>query len=127
MKRIWFLAVATILFFLGVGDSFAELSQLIPREILFGNPERTNPQISPDGKILAYLAPDKENRLQIWMRTFGKEDDRQLTVEKGHGIQHYTWAYDGDYLIYARDTNGDENWHIDAVNVKLSIVPIIRR
>ena len=27
-------------------------TQLIPREVLFGNPERTNPQISPDGTQL---------------------------------------------------------------------------
>ena len=30
---------------------------LIPREVLFGNPERANPQISPDGTQLGYLAP----------------------------------------------------------------------
>ena len=28
-------------------------TSLIPREVLFGNPERTNPQISPDGTQLA--------------------------------------------------------------------------
>lgn len=122
MKRRWLLVVAAILLFLGVGDSFAQLPPLIPREILFGNPERTNPQISSDGKILAYLAPDKENRLQIWLRIFGKEDDRQLTVEKGHGIQHYTWTYDGEHLIFAQDTDGDENWHIHAVNMNSGVV-----
>ena len=31
-------------------------TSLIPREVLFGNPERTNPQISPDGTQLGYLA-----------------------------------------------------------------------
>ncbi len=30
---------------------------LIPREVLFGNPERANPQISPDGTQIGYLAP----------------------------------------------------------------------
>ena len=31
--------------------------ELIPREILFGNPENISPILSPDGKYLAYLAP----------------------------------------------------------------------
>ena len=31
--------------------------ELIPREILFGNPENISPTLSPDGKYLAYLAP----------------------------------------------------------------------
>ena len=30
---------------------------LIPREVLFGNPDRTSPAISPNGASLAYLAP----------------------------------------------------------------------
>jgi hypothetical protein len=32
-------------------------TSLIPREVLFGNPERADPQISPDGTQLGYLAP----------------------------------------------------------------------
>ena len=31
--------------------------ELIPREVLFGNPENIAPILSPDGKYLAYLAP----------------------------------------------------------------------
>ncbi|MEY2479025.1 MAG: hypothetical protein QOG87_4340, partial [Actinomycetota bacterium] len=31
--------------------------QLIPRTVLFGNPERLGPRVSPDGKRLAYIAP----------------------------------------------------------------------
>ncbi len=38
---------------------FAELPPLIPRETLFGNPEKDQARISPNGKMLAYLAPDK--------------------------------------------------------------------
>src|SRR5262245_36796429 len=34
-------------------------ADLIPRDVLFGNPERAAPQISPNGKLLAWLAPDQ--------------------------------------------------------------------
>ena len=44
----------------------AELPPLIPREILFGNPERAEPQISPDGGQIAWLAPDKNGVLNVW-------------------------------------------------------------
>ena len=40
-----------------------KLPDLIPREVLFGNPERTSPKLSPDGKMLAYLAPRPWARL----------------------------------------------------------------
>ena len=35
----------------------ADATPLIPRRTLFGNPEKTNPRISHDGKRLSYLAP----------------------------------------------------------------------
>ncbi len=33
------------------------MAELIPRRVLFGNPERVLPQISPDGTRLAWIAP----------------------------------------------------------------------
>ena len=47
-----------------------QLPSLIPREILFGNPERARPQLSPDGQYLSYIAPDEKNILQVWLRTW---------------------------------------------------------
>jgi len=64
----WLLAMVSALSLVSVQYTFADLPPLIPREILFGNPERQNPQISPDGKYLAYLAPDKNNVLQVNFR-----------------------------------------------------------
>jgi hypothetical protein len=40
--------------------------KLIPRKVLFGNPEKTSAQISPDGKRLAYIAP-VNNVLNVWV------------------------------------------------------------
>ena len=31
--------------------------ELIPRDVLFGNPEKAAPWLSPDGTRIAYLAP----------------------------------------------------------------------
>ena len=117
MKRILFLPIAFALL-LTAGCAFhgAELPPLIPRSLLFGQPERTNPQISPDGKSLAYIAPDSRNVLQVWVRTLGARDDRQLTAAKTHGVWHYTWTYSPNKLIFAQDEQGDENWQIHAID-----------
>jgi hypothetical protein len=40
----------------------ADAPPLIPREVLFGNPEKVSPRISPDGKRLAWIAPDDKKR-----------------------------------------------------------------
>jgi dipeptidyl aminopeptidase/acylaminoacyl peptidase len=95
---------------------------LIPREILFGNPQRSSPQISRDGKYLAYLAPDDKNVLQVWLRTLGQEDDRQLTNDKERGIMAYFWTYNPEQLIYLQDSDGDENFHLYSVNIHSNIV-----
>ena len=99
-----------------------QLPPLIPRDILFGNPERANPKLSPDGKYLAYIAPDKQNVLQVWVRTVGKEDDRQVTADKKRGIRMYFWTYSQDQLIYLQDADGDENFHLYLVNIQSKIV-----
>jgi len=103
-------------------QSATQLPPLIPRETLFGNPERTRPQLSPDGQYLAYIAPDEKNVLQIWLRTVGQEDDRQLTDDKKRGIRMYFWTYKAQQLIYLQDSDGDENFHLYSVNIESDIV-----
>ncbi|MEQ9359124.1 alpha/beta fold hydrolase [Coleofasciculus chthonoplastes] len=98
------------------------LPPLIPRETLFGNPDRTRPQLSPDGKYLAYVAPDEKNVLQVWLRTVGKDDDQQLTVDQKRGIRLYVWTYNPNQLIYLQDSDGDENFHLYLVNVQSKLV-----
>ncbi len=64
----------------------AELPPIIPREVLFGNPDKASPQISPDGRRLAYIAPD-QGVLNVWVRTLGKTDDRAVTKDRDRGIR----------------------------------------
>ena len=84
---------------------------LIPREVLFGNPERANPQISPDGTQLGYLAP-VDGVLNVWIRTLGKTDDRAVTADKKRGIRNFTWQFDNRHILYTQDVGGDENWRL---------------
>jgi dipeptidyl aminopeptidase/acylaminoacyl peptidase len=90
---------------------------LISRDVLFGNPERTSPRISPDAKRLAWLAPDDKNVLQVWVQTFGKEDTKKVTADKKRGIRQYRWAPDDRTLLYLQDSEGDENWHLYGVDL----------
>jgi dipeptidyl aminopeptidase/acylaminoacyl peptidase len=95
----------------------ADLPPLIPRDLLFGNPERTSPNLSPDGTRLAWLAPDTNNVLQVWVKTLGKEDDKIVTADKKRGIRQYFWAKDNRTLLYLQDSDGDENFHIYGVDL----------
>jgi dipeptidyl aminopeptidase/acylaminoacyl peptidase len=90
---------------------------LIPRDVLFGNPEKVSPQISPDGRYLAYIAPDSKNILQVWLRVMGQTEDQVLTADPKRGIRSYFWTYEPDKLIYAQDADGDENYHLYLVDV----------
>src|SRR5579864_304036 len=122
MKLRFRCAAIGVMVFGLVNAAAAELPPLIPRAILFGNPEKSSPQISPNGKYLAYVAPDAKDVQQVWVRTIGKDDDRALTEDKKRGIRTYFWTYDGQQLVYLQDTDGDENYHLIAVNLKTNII-----
>ena len=95
----------------------ADLGPLIPRDVLFGNPERANPRISPDGTRMAWIAPDKKNVLQVWVKTIGKDDDKMVTADKKRGIRQYFWAEDNKTILYLQDNDGDENFHVHGVDL----------
>jgi dipeptidyl aminopeptidase/acylaminoacyl peptidase len=95
---------------------FKQHPSLIPREILFGNPERAAPQISLDGKTLAYLAP-VNGVLNVWLRTIGQNDDHAVTADKKRGIFGFFWQSDGEHILYVQDRDGDENWHLYQTNL----------
>lgn len=90
----------------------AELSPLIPREILFGNPARTGPQVSPDGSRLAWLEPDNQGTLNVWVSALNGKDTHLVTNESQRLIEWFAWAGDGDHILYLQDNQGDENAHL---------------
>lgn len=95
----------------------AQIPPQIPRAVLFGNPERSAPQLSPDGKKLAYLAPDK-GVLNVWVKTLGQADDKAITSDRKRGVRSYFWQQDSAHLLYVQDQDGDENWHLYQTDLK---------
>lgn len=91
---------------------------LIPRQLLFGNPEKTSAKISPDGSKLAYLAPDSQNVLNVWVRDLKQAGpDRQVTDDRKRGIRQFLWQFDNAHILYIQDKDGDENWHLYQVHL----------
>jgi dipeptidyl aminopeptidase/acylaminoacyl peptidase len=96
----------------------AELPPLIPRQVLFGNPERALPTISPNGAYLAYLRPDTADVMQVWVRSIDGTDDRPITRDPKRGIWNYGWTFSGHDLFYLQDSDGDENFHVFLTNLE---------
>jgi len=90
--------------------------EIIPRTVLLGNPEKMRARISPDGEMLAYVAP-VDDVLNVWVRTIGEDDDHAVTSDTHRGIVQYFWSQDNTEIFYIQDTDGDENWRIYAVDI----------
>ncbi len=90
---------------------------LIPRRVLFGNPEKAAARVSRDGQMLAYLAPD-EGVLNVWVRTLGKDDDHPVTHDRHRGIHTYFWQPDSRHILYRQDVGGNENFHVHQVHIE---------
>ncbi len=112
MKRL-----TILLLFLAAAAVEAELPPLIPREVLFGNPERTDPQISPDGAQLSWLGPDKQGVLNVWVNDANGANPRLVTNERHSPVRWYFWAPDGKHILYLHDNNGDEIDHLFSVDL----------
>src|ERR1035438_1655286 len=75
------------------------LPPLIDRELIFGNPEISGAQLSPDGKYLAFQKPWKDTR-NIYVKgvdePFGAA--RLLTAETDRPIPGYLWSRDSNSI-----------------------------
>ncbi len=92
--------------------------ELIPRRVLFGNPDRTSPSLSPDGRRFAYLAP-VEGVLNVWVGPADRPDAAEpVTEDRDRGIRTYSWAYTNEQIIYLQDRRGDENWRVYLTDVQ---------
>jgi len=98
------------------------VTDLIPRQVLFGNPDRLSPRLSPAGDRLAWIAPH-EGVLNVWVAPITTAEGadlaaaRVVTQDTDRGIRFFGWAHDNRHLLYLQDTGGDENWRLYDVDL----------
>jgi dipeptidyl aminopeptidase/acylaminoacyl peptidase len=95
------------------GGAAALPPPLIPRDVLFGNPERVSPQLSPDGRRLAYVAP-REGVQNVWVRgsAIDADDAVAVTDDRTRPVRLFMWVENSRQIVYAQDAGGDENFHL---------------
>lgn len=97
------------------------LPELIKRRVLFGDPEVRRPLLAPDGSQLAYLSPSGK-AMNIYVRST-KSNSKAICVSNDYnGIFRYFWQEDSRHLLYLQDTEGDENWHLNQINLKTGAI-----
>ncbi|PXX70783.1 dipeptidyl aminopeptidase/acylaminoacyl peptidase [Nocardia tenerifensis] len=93
------------------------LPELISVADFFQPPAGESPSISPDGTRIAYLAP-RNDRLNVWIDTFDStEQPRCVTAAENRGVYDFRWTDDPRWLLYTRDDDGNEQWHLYRVDL----------
>ena len=95
----------------------ANLPPLIDRELIFGNPEITGAQISPDGQFISFIKPYQDTR-NVWVKKAGDpfSAGKLVTADTKRPIGSYFWSRDSKYILFVQDQAGDENFNVYAVN-----------
>jgi dipeptidyl aminopeptidase/acylaminoacyl peptidase len=112
----------TLLACLALGFALGAAAQggpppVLDRELFFGNPEIANAQLSPDGQYMAFLKPWSDTR-NIWVKKRSEPFDaaRRLTAETKRPIPGFLWTRDSRLVLYVKDSDGDENFNVWAVD-----------
>jgi dipeptidyl aminopeptidase/acylaminoacyl peptidase len=91
---------------------------LAPRRLFFDDPEVSAVRVSPDGRMIAYLAPLDGVR-NLWLapladlgaaRPLTRAGDRSLST-------FFAWAYDNRRVVFYQDHEGDESWRAASVEI----------
>lgn len=93
--------VGCLIVSLGILKIISKPCDLIPREVLFGDilNQKTQPTISPDGKYIAYLAPDN-SVMKIWLKTTDQNDAKIINKNFNQNISTYMWSFDSSRIVY---------------------------
>jgi dipeptidyl aminopeptidase/acylaminoacyl peptidase len=90
---------------------------LLSRDLLFGNPQRANGQLSPDGRWVGYVAP-RDGVMNVYVAPSTEPaNGRPVTNDRLRGIRGYNFAHTGNHVLYGQDVGGDENFQVFVVDL----------
>ena len=92
------------------------LPPLIPLEFLYAAPLATDPELSPDGTWVSYLAPaGKDNALNVWIGPVNASTPpRPLTAEGPWDMAtgQFQWTADSRYILFLYDRTGGSRFRL---------------
>jgi dipeptidyl aminopeptidase/acylaminoacyl peptidase len=103
------------------GESAEAVPPVIDRQLLFGDPEISGSNLSPDGKHVVFIKPYKGVR-NVWVKGIHEPFDaaRPITADE-RPVSVYFWSRDSRFILYVQDKGGNENYHVYAVDPKAEV------
>jgi Tol biopolymer transport system component len=88
-----------------------ENAALLPRRLIFADPDCSVVRISPDGTQIAFRAP-VDGVLNLWVAPIDAiEQARPVTWVTDRNLGPWVvWMRDNRHVVFFRETTGDENW-----------------
>src|SRR5205085_9748587 len=95
----------------------AGVPPIIDRELLFGDPEISGAQLSPDGNWISFMKPLDGTR-NIWVKRREEPFDkaRPISADTKRPIPGHFWSRDSKFVLFVQDQAGDENFNVFAVD-----------
>jgi len=93
--------------------------RLLPRSLIFGDPERSIVRISHDGTQIAFRAP-VDGVLNLWIAPIDRIDEaRPVTAVTDRNLGPWiVWMRDNRHVVFFREAAGDENWRAWRVDLE---------
>lgn len=113
LLHVIFLAFTTLSFSSAVWSQTEPT--LIPRQVIFANPDKEQVMLSPDGKWISYRTL-ANGTMNLWVAPATEPAKaRVVTKQSGTPVVDYRWAYFANRLLYCVPT--DEGVHIFVLNL----------
>ncbi|TAK60151.1 MAG: S9 family peptidase [Bacteroidetes bacterium] len=112
--------VLSLLMLIACGGLYAQPTRVMEIEDLFRIKRVSDPQLSPDGKWVAYVvtevdkAANKSNS-DIWLIPFAGGEAKQLTSSPKHD-RHPRWSPDGSRIAFESNRNGSFQIYVITLN-----------
>jgi dipeptidyl aminopeptidase/acylaminoacyl peptidase len=114
MRLLLLAAVANVL---GVLPDAKAATPLIPRDLVFADPDRTSVSLSPGGTQVAYVARST-GALNIWVAPVSDPARARVLTRLTKGnIEAVRWSSAGRHIAYLHDATGEEDYSLRAVEI----------
>ncbi len=119
-RTMYFTFLSILLFILLSSFAGAQGTRVMEIEDLFRIQRVSDPQISPDGKLVAYVVsvvdkPNNKSNSDIWLMPTAGGVARQLTVSPKQD-RHPRWSPDGKFIAFESNRGGSYQIYIINVN-----------